>query len=107
MKIKVKVIGKDIALGAKQNNMRCPIALAMNRSLKKKYKSFAEADVGSRTAFIYIHNKESPSDWETIGIQYNIYMPPEATRVVHDFDRGIPVKPSTFTFEGTKVKVGS
>lgn len=82
--ITVKVTQEDIQTGAKDNCYRCPIALALNRALKKP--------VTCWTYTYTIHN-----------ISYTL--PSVVSRFIVGFDGGDLVKPFEFQIESPQESV--
>jgi len=78
MTVEIEVLESDIATGERGNSCFCPIAIAIERKLRKAVKVNGQV--------IFIEDKKIPT-------------PLSAKNFIYCFDSGEPVRPFSFTLE--------
>jgi hypothetical protein len=85
MKITIKVSKNDIEAGMRSDCKSCPVALAIARRLKKKFRPA----VGSMDFVVIGPDCMSP----------DVYLSEDVRRFIRNFDLGLNVEPFTFKTE--------
>lgn len=81
-KLKITVTQEDIEEGQARSCHRCPVALAMSRTI-------------GRELVVYPHYAG------TLGMDVVCFFPSEVEQFIADFDEGKPVKPFSFTVKAS------